>query len=70
MDQYQYLQILSECLPDVIDKYGMNKKSVIYQYDNDPKHKAKSVQQWLAEQGYNVMGWLSQPPDLNPIEHL
>jgi hypothetical protein len=43
MDQHQYLQILSECLSDVINKYGMDKKNVIYQYDNDPKHKAKSV---------------------------
>jgi hypothetical protein len=55
MDQHQYLQILKECLPGVIRKYGMDEKNVIYQYDNDPKHKAKSVQQQLAEQGYNVM---------------
>jgi hypothetical protein len=48
LDQHQ-------CLHSVIDKYGMDKDKVIYQYDNDPKHKAKRVQQWLAEQGYNAM---------------
>jgi hypothetical protein len=70
LDQHQYLQILSKCLPDVIRKYVMNKKNVIYQYDNDPKRKAKSVQKWLAEQCYNVMEWPSQSSDLNPIENL
>jgi hypothetical protein len=24
--KHQYLQILSECLPDIIGKYGMDKK--------------------------------------------
>jgi hypothetical protein len=48
----------------------MDKKKVIYQYDNDSKYKVKSVQQWLTEQSYNVMEWLSQLLDLNPIENL
>jgi hypothetical protein len=48
LDQCQYLQILSWCLHNVINKYGMDKDKFIYQYDNDPKHKAKGVQQWLA----------------------
>jgi hypothetical protein len=55
LDRHQYLQILSECLSDVINKYEMDKKNVIYQYDNDPKHKDKSVQRWPTVQGYNVM---------------
>jgi hypothetical protein len=55
MDQHQYLQILKKCLPDVINNYGMDNDKVTFQHDNGPKHKAKSIQKWLAEQGYNVM---------------
>jgi hypothetical protein len=50
IDQHQYLQILSECLSDVISKYEMDKKNAIYQYDNDPKHKAKAYSNgWLSK---------------------
>jgi hypothetical protein len=62
--------MLSKCLPDVTRKYGMDKKRGIYQYDNDPKHKAKSIQKWLTEQGYKIMEWLSQSPNLNTIGNL
>jgi hypothetical protein len=30
LGQHQYLQILNERLPNVINKYGMGKKKVIY----------------------------------------
>jgi hypothetical protein len=36
--QYQYLQILRECLPDAIKKHGMD-------MDNDSKHRINNVQQ-------------------------
>jgi uncharacterized protein YdaL len=42
LDQHQYLHMFNEYLPDVINKYGMDKE-IIYQYDNDSKHRARSV---------------------------
>ena len=43
--------------------------SGIFQQDNDPKHTAHSVQDYLRSK-LNVFPWPSQSPDLNPIENL
>ena len=37
---------------------------------NDPKHTAKTTQEWLRDKSLNVLEWPSQRPDLIPIEHL
>ncbi len=38
--------------------------------DNDLKHTSKSTSEWLKKIKIKVLEWISQSPDLNPIEML
>ena len=50
--------------------YRLDAQRVIFRHVNDPKHKAKSVKDWLETQDFRVLQWLVQSLDLNPIENL
>lgn len=69
MDQYVYKNILEENLLASARKLNIE-ADWIFQHDNDPKHTARSVKNWLAANVDSVLEWPPQSPDLNPIEHL
>lgn len=69
MDQHLYIDILKNNLKTSARNLGF-RGSFIFQQDNDPKHTAKRVKEWLI---FNIPRQLHTPPqspDLNPIEHL
>ena len=42
-----------------------------FQQDNDPKQlNSKLVSAWFRQKNIDVIEWLSQYPDLNPIKNL
>jgi len=66
-DQYVYLEILQNVgIPCARRLLG---DKLIYQQDNDPKHRAKRVRKYFSYSPNNIMDLPSQSPDLNPIEH-
>jgi len=40
----------------------------MFQQDNDSKHKAKENMELLMQRCPKIMDWLSNSPDINPIE--
>jgi len=64
-----YCEILRQNLLPSVRALKM-KRCWIFQHDNDPKHTARAMKEWLRKKHFKVLEWTSQSPDLNPIENL
>lgn len=69
MDRFVYREILQKNLIQSAKKLGLGRK-VVFQHDNDPKHTAAVIKDWLKNEHIEVLKWPPFSPDLNPIEHL
>ena len=67
MDAAFYVEILQKHIREVYQMMG-NKWRL--QQDNDPKHTSRLAKSFLQENVPKVIDWLSNSPDLNPIENL
>jgi hypothetical protein len=70
MDAQLYQNILEDELMATIDWYKLDKESIFFQHDNDPKHTAHSTKKWLKDNNIKTLEWPPQSPDLSPIEHI
>jgi DDE superfamily endonuclease len=70
MDGELYTKILEDELQESLAYYDKDPSSIIFQQDNDPKHRSKMATTWLKGHGFQVLSWPAQSPNLNPIEHL
>ena len=61
----QHNDILDDSvLPSLWQQFGGG--PFLFQHDNAPMHKARSIQKWFVENGVEELDF----PDLNPIDHL
>ena len=71
MGSLVYQHILGTTYMETLKYYGMNKRTIYLEQDNDPKHKSKSTMSWLQENKVQYINdWPPNSPDLNPIEHV
>lgn len=69
MNRFQYVDILEESLMGTLQDYNLDVRNVIFQQDNDPKHTSGHTRDWLRSQGFKVLPWPPNSPDMNIIEH-
>ena len=68
MNGAKYREILDENLLQSTQDLRLGQRFT-FQKDIEPKHTAKTTQEWLWDKSLNVLEWPSQSLDLNPIEH-
>ena len=66
MNNQKYLEVLKDKLPIFMEVHICQ----IFQQDSAPCHTARIVKQWFVETGVQLLDWLGNLPDLNPIENL
>ncbi len=56
-------------LNDILDNSVLS-GFFLFQYDNAPVHKARSIKKCISQFGVAEFDWSAQSPDLNPIQQL
>jgi hypothetical protein len=64
-----YKDILTRCILSMAEEQ-FSEVDCLYQHDNAPCYKSRSVREWFVDNNVPEMDWSTQSPDLNPTEHL
>jgi hypothetical protein len=64
-----YKDILTLCILSMVEDQ-LGDDCCLYQHDNAPWHKARSVREWFVDYKVLEMDWPAQSSDLNPLDHL
>jgi len=62
MDAEKYMEILNSNI--------VKNNDIIYQDDNDPRHRSYLIKEWKKECNITEYNWPSNSPDLNPMENI
>ena len=61
---------MEEDLLGSLDWYDKSPREIIFQQDNDPKHKCLVCREWYKDNGIKLLSFPAQSVDIAPIEHL
>lgn len=69
MNAEQYVSILEDGLLGTLNNQNLDMSNLIFRQDNDPKHKSKRAMAWLRDQGFDILDWPPNSPNMNIIEN-
>ena len=67
MDAKLCTQILEDKLQQSLEYYGKSAADIIFQQNNEPKHKSKTATTWFEDHEYIVMDWPAQSQTSIPL---
>ncbi|KAL4465566.1 hypothetical protein ABPG72_014015 [Tetrahymena utriculariae] len=67
MNQEQYLETLKSFFSEF---KKVDQSQFYFQHDNAKPHQGKIIKQYFEQQNIKVLPWVSQSPDINPIERV
>lgn len=70
VDTNKYLDILEESLLPVMEEHLTSGQDFVFQQDGAGCHTSKKSLKWMEDYGIPLLGWVSNSPDLSPIETL
>jgi hypothetical protein len=62
VDSAEYVKILSTGLINIMEKFSLDTKDVLFMQDNAPCHTSRDTKKWLTVNKINVIDWPAQSP--------
>ena len=70
MDRFIYVDILSQSLLSTLNNHNLDRSTIYFQQDGDPKHRSKHATGWFDLEGIDLLPWCPNSPDMNIIENV